>query len=509
MGIDSLLASADTPRPEKRRRILMDAVVVPFDHLARVHANADRQVRADMEHQALHDKFELLKNPKVKKSKDAPVLSLDTVMARLSAHGINLEPYPIDLEPEIRDVTVRRDFMSQEYGGNRQDTRPPIGEDFWMKTGLRNFMYLNLDFNPRCPEIPGAPGLLFNVACPGDSDIDLSKLDDKDDTKRAKKCKPNKKNEKAKEDKKTRDEDKTEILFARLDTHMWQYQGQYVTASAKDLTIEEWKRQPLKVRRTWVRKLSLKKWGRPIRAEVALRRELGRRPTRAEKTTALKDKKNKFLAVTPEDISKAFNRGEVVIKVSTMKCVGYNADFQRVLAEKMPLFIPDPSKGKNTGSNSKPEPAVKPSSAKHGVPSVSRGKKRARQELENHDDFEDDFENDSDVVPESEDEDEGPQETVYRSRGTRSRPIVLGKLSLRHNISVFLMYASIQVEFTRRERIRLLVQIVDMDHHFLLAFSAGVCFPFLNLRVVHFTRVRPHVEYAIHLVPPHNLGRRF
>ncbi|KAJ7196878.1 hypothetical protein B0H12DRAFT_1167744 [Mycena haematopus] len=386
MDIDSLLASADTPRPEKRRRIFMEAVVVPFDRSSRAHANADRQVRADMEHQALHDKFELLKNvfsfpfflfscmlipyislqPKVKKPKDVPVLSLDTVMARLSAHGISLEPYPIDLEPEIRDVTVRRDFMSQEYGGNAQRTYPKIRKEFWEKTGMN-------------------------------SDIDLAESDDEDEAKGAKNSQ-NKKNKRQ-----------------RIRTHMWQYQGQYVLAPAESLTVNEWKQQPLNVRRTWAQQLAIKRWGRWIRAEITLRRELGRRPTRAEKKTALMDSDNKFLAVTPEEISKAFDRGEAVIVVSTMKCVGYKADFQRVLAEKMPHF--------KARSNPKPKPApLKPSSTKRSVASAPRGKKRARQELEDHDDFEDD----SDVVPESEDEDEGPQEIVYRSRGTRSRPIVLG-----------------------------------------------------------------------------------
>ncbi|KAF8173838.1 hypothetical protein K438DRAFT_131217 [Mycena galopus ATCC 62051] len=176
MELDSLLNSIEETRaqPQKRRRILMDVVVVPFDRAARAHADAERQQRTEANRQALDQRFAQMQNPKVKKAKNAPVLSLDTVIARLSAQNIPFEPYPIDLEPDIRDVTVRRDFMTQEYGGNSQETFPTIAEKFWRKTGMRYFMYLNLNFNPRCPEIPGAPGLIFSADCAPETDIVLS-----------------------------------------------------------------------------------------------------------------------------------------------------------------------------------------------------------------------------------------------------------------------------------------------------------------------------------------------
>ncbi|KAJ6454286.1 hypothetical protein C8R47DRAFT_953224, partial [Mycena vitilis] len=204
-------------------------------------------------------------------------------------------PYPIDLEHDILDVTVRRDFMAQEYGGNPQETYPKIGKAFVEKTGLKYFMYLNLLHNPHCPEIPGAPGLLFDASY-----------------------------------KKDKPEDMGEILFARLDQAVWQYQGQYVLARADDLTIAEWKQQSPKVRKQWANQLTVKRWGRTIRADVTLRRELGRKPTKAETKAALATN-DKFSDVTPEEISGAFNRGEAVIVVHTLKCVGYNVDLQRNL----------------------------------------------------------------------------------------------------------------------------------------------------------------------------------
>lgn len=147
--------------------------------------------------------------------------------------------------------------------------------------------------------------------------------------------------------------------------------------------------------------------------------------------------------MTPEEISSAFDRGELVcnrgkwldfcrlsdglsfqvIAVSTLKCVGYNTDLQRNLAAKFPFFVPKPRKNKaNQKTTAKPKRVGKASPTKRGTASTScAGQKRKREERESDDDFEDD----SDVVPESEDEDEGPREIVYRHQGTRSRPIVL------------------------------------------------------------------------------------
>ncbi|KAJ7499695.1 hypothetical protein FB451DRAFT_1014745, partial [Mycena latifolia] len=300
------------------------------------------------------------------------------------------EPYPIDLEKDILDVTVRRDFMGKEYGGNPQETYPKIAPAFVEKTGMKYFMYLNLLYNPHCPEIPGAPGLLFDADFPSDSDDSDSESDSDDD------------------------EDKSETLFSRLGSGIWQYQGQYVKAPVAPLTLDEWKQQSPAVRRTWAKQLSIKGWGRSIRADIALRRQLGRKPTKAETKIALKSKDN-FFNVTPKEISSAFNRGEVIIVVSTLQCVGYKTDFQRDLAAKMPFFVPKPRK----------QTTKKPASNRKGrntavnqgrVTSTSRGQKRKRREPESSSEEEDD-----DDYAESEEEE--PSENIYRSLGTRSRPI--------------------------------------------------------------------------------------
>ncbi|KAJ7123187.1 hypothetical protein C8R44DRAFT_705091 [Mycena epipterygia] len=303
--------STEPPRPEKRRRVFMDAVIVPSRALVTARAEAERQ--------SIHRQLEQLHNPLVKKPKNAPTLSLDTIRLRLQPIGY--EPYPIDLDKTTLDVTVRRDFMSKEYGGSEQETYPKIGAAFVAKTGMKHFTYLHMLCNPHCPEVPGAPGLLFDAICPDDSDLDTSDDDDDDDNE----------DDEEEKDRSDSEDEKSRTLFSRLDSAVWQYQGQYVTAPAAPLTLNEWKQQSPQVRKNWAKELSVKGWGRQIRADIVLRQQLGRKPTKAEKRTALATE-NKFNTVTPEEITSAFDRGEVIIVVSTMKCVGYNVDFQRDLA---------------------------------------------------------------------------------------------------------------------------------------------------------------------------------
>ncbi|KAJ6544251.1 hypothetical protein B0H19DRAFT_1170080 [Mycena capillaripes] len=321
MDID--LVATDMTRPEKRRRVLMDAVILPFVRSVRVHADAERN--------AIDQKLEQLRNPKVKKPKDTPILSLDTIRSRLRQHNISYEPYPIDLERDILDIAVTRDFMCKTYGGNRQVARPKIGAEFVKKTGKKYFLYPNLNFNPHCPEIPGAPGLLFNVTCFGDLD---GKDDgaDSDEDQGGDSGSGGEEEEGAKgdshrdgeiEENKNLDEKESGtsqdmkgpfqwILFSRLDENNWQYQGQYITTPAPPLTVEEWQQQPPKVQNTWTKKLSKQGWGRNVRAEIVLRRRLRRKPTLAEEAAAPNNKRDKFLTVTAEEMHAAIDRGEVI-----------------------------------------------------------------------------------------------------------------------------------------------------------------------------------------------------
>ncbi|KAJ7174472.1 hypothetical protein C8R46DRAFT_892258 [Mycena filopes] len=315
-------------------------------------------------------------------------------MARLTAHNIPSTPFQIDLEKDILDVAVRRGFMSGEYGGNSQDAYPSIGAAFVAKTGKDNFAYLNLVYNPHCPQVPGAPGLMFSL----DYDFALELSDDEEE-----------------EEEEGGDDDRM-IVFARLDTNTWQYQGLYATREAPLLTAAEWKQQASNVRNIWTKNIAdpAKDWGAYVRIPVALRRQLGRRPTEAEADAAKQAGGN--FSLTPEEISTAIDRGEVVIWTKTMRCIGYDVAFQRDIAAKFALFVPPPRKPrakKNKGAKpkgkgrtgvktqTKPKSAAK---AKAKAPGKSvAGQKRKRAELES----------------DSEDDDDEPE---YHPKGTRSRP---------------------------------------------------------------------------------------
>ncbi|KAJ7755157.1 hypothetical protein B0H16DRAFT_1315928, partial [Mycena metata] len=291
------------------------------------------------------------------------------------------EPFSIDLPKEILDTTVEREFMSKNYGGNEQETAPPIAAKFWKRTGKRYFLYLNLDYNPHCPEVPGAPGVLFNVGYSPALGID--------------------------------EDQKPWTLFARLDTKTWQYEGEYVSAPAPVLTLAEWKQQSLQVQNKWTRNIAnpKKKWGKDVRIGIGLRRQLGWRPTEREMEAAWKAGKD--FAVTPEEISKAIDDGEVVIATETMKCIDYDRPFQRDLAAKMPSFErrtrkPRGGAKKAAGAKGKKAAATKTQSGgkakrKRTAAPASQSKKRKWADFDS----------------ESEEDDE------YQPQGTRSRPITV------------------------------------------------------------------------------------
>lgn len=150
------------------------------------------------------------------KKKQNVSLSPDTVRERLK--NIGYELYPIELDKSIQDVTVTREFMSKVYGGNSQETLPKISEKKLAVHGLNDFMYLNLDFNPHAPQVPGAPGLYFDI----DSDPYVLPAED--------------------------DWPKIMRLFSRIQPKIWIYCGHYKMNRVHSLTKEEWASQSPKVR---------------------------------------------------------------------------------------------------------------------------------------------------------------------------------------------------------------------------------------------------------------------
>ena len=117
-----------------------------------------------------------------------------------------------------------------------------------------------------------------------------------------------------------------EWVLVRLKTNCWLYVGQYRCTPALSLTPDEWKSQAprvtterliisltslsAQVKQTWTTKVSTQGWGTDIRAKIVLQKRLGRNPTAKEFQDAVSSHE-KFHA-TPEDIHRAFDKGDAV-----------------------------------------------------------------------------------------------------------------------------------------------------------------------------------------------------
>lgn len=149
------------------------------------------------------------------KKKDGIKLDADSILTRFTAAGIPLGLYPTGCDKSLQDTAVRRDFMSETFGGNRRQVFPSIDQRRVQEHGYNDFMYLCPEWQPIAPEVPGAPGLwLTNEDCQCDGQI--------------------------------------RRLFTRISRSpaLWQYQGQYELKRAQSLTKEEWGRQSTEVSKT-------------------------------------------------------------------------------------------------------------------------------------------------------------------------------------------------------------------------------------------------------------------
>lgn len=117
--------------------------------------------------------------------------------------------FPISLDDDFLNTAVRREFLSETYGGSLQDTFPSISKANLDRHGYDNFMFLTLDYNPYAPQRPGYPGLFFTA-----------RMLLREQAQRA---------------------------FVRLQSGVWLYIGQYIFIEAPTLTQDEWKTQTRKV----------------------------------------------------------------------------------------------------------------------------------------------------------------------------------------------------------------------------------------------------------------------
>ena len=128
--------------------------------------------------------------------------------------------------------------------------------------------------------------------------------------------------------------------------------------------------------------LTVKDWGAEICARIRGRKELGREPT-PEEVKGLRDN-DRHKLTTPQEVMAALDAGTEVrrfnvvfvrsltitiqrLAVWTLKCVGYENDFQLQLTEKFPLW-----QQQQKGKRAKRMPAQNGNGVRHG-----RKRKRA------------------------------------------------------------------------------------------------------------------------------------
>ncbi|KAG5732028.1 hypothetical protein E4T56_gene18254 [Termitomyces sp. T112] len=206
---------------------------------------------------------------------------------------------------------------------------------------------------------------------------------------------------------------------------VWQYQGQYKLSPSNPLTTQEWASVDSSVRMNWAEEIwKSAEWGKAARVRISLRRSLGRSCTDEEFDEAFNTKCD-YRMITADDIAQALLRGEESVAVWTMKCVGYDAEFQRDLSAKYANWTPPPKQKKKGKSSNKTKGKMRP---KHKDSKTERehrrtGQKRKRAAYSDNDS--DELSADQSRDQDAEEDEEELDEYYYRPRGTRSRPIVI------------------------------------------------------------------------------------
>ncbi|RDX48546.1 hypothetical protein OH76DRAFT_1440196 [Lentinus brumalis] len=285
-----------------------------------------------------------LRNPDVK-VKEELMLSDEYVLDALTWEGIN-HRFPIPVPPDVAECPFPRAYISNLYGGNLQATFPRLNPDLVEWHGLRGWAFLTLEWNPHAPTRPGVSGLFFEGT--------RHAFDDMKDVLRT---------------------------FVRVRSGKWVYMGQYMFRPGKSLTAESWKQQSEVVRRTWAQGY-IRYSGTAVCVRVWLRKQRGSdyKVTEEDYEAAEPNMKEIQASITEEDINGAFDRGEEEMGVYTMTCVGYDAEFIRLLGRNLHLWNPpaptkkkqgaapgrvqEPKTGKGTGS-AKRKPAEVQSDGEH------------------------------------------------------------------------------------------------------------------------------------------------
>ncbi|KAI0313569.1 hypothetical protein OF83DRAFT_522787 [Amylostereum chailletii] len=332
-----------------------------------------------------------------------------TVQGRIDAAGV--KPYTVDLDPEIKDAVVSRQFISSVYGGSAQMTFPHFSAKKFKEHGLKDFMFLRLEGHPNAPQEAGMPGVWFleepyEELRRSRDGVDVKKEEEAGEEEDRPEFEPKDEPDADRdggEDEKANDvTDPDYRTFVGLSPKQWRYVGQYKLIEAAPLTQQEWILQDSRVRKTWAGDLYRYGWGTGVRFRVLYRREHGGEEPSLEEVRAAWSNPNGYKDVTDVEIQNDFDLGKQQLGVFVMRCVGYDEAFQRSLIERFNTWTPS-----ETGNNkSKKKRVQKPKKASSGTKAREPTTSKTR----------------TPIVVEDDDGDGDVEEIAYVPKGTRSRP---------------------------------------------------------------------------------------
>ncbi|KAF8075798.1 hypothetical protein FPV67DRAFT_1710985 [Lyophyllum atratum] len=287
-------SSTEQKSPRKKRRTFLDAVeIVTPPWLEHEHRRIKTERHERQEREFLNPKW------KVERYKGDEDAGLGSVLQRLD--NINVKPFPLQLDDDLLDFTVSRDFVSGMYGGNTMTTFPTIGEGKGAHHNYRGFMFLNMLYNPYAPQRAGFPGLFYRSR--GASGL---------------------------------------AKIHRVDVKL-------NPGKLSSMRILSWIfNEHVNRHRTDGLYISVRESGLDLRVRIALRKKLHRQPTLEE----IKEAAGNDAGVIPEDVHRALVRGEESMNVWVMKCVAYDEGFQREMREKHLNWTPKVKTG-DTASKAK------------------------------------------------------------------------------------------------------------------------------------------------------------
>ncbi|KAF9649388.1 hypothetical protein BDM02DRAFT_3186288 [Thelephora ganbajun] len=213
--------------------------------------------------------------------------------------------FKVDLNPEIRSVTVTRHFMWSHFGTHQVHPFSEPPKDQVDRHGYDHFVFIHEDNGPQVPFVPGEPGLVTHF-----EDRSWPALD-------------------------------RYRVFGRVNAFpaRWKYMGLYKATKLPAWTPEEIKGLGLTIKSRWATTVRESKWAHPILARIMLRKKLGRKPTNDEVDDQIQKLKRVSTPLPPlHIIAAALENGEEKLYPWKLECEGYEENLQWEISITFPRY---------------------------------------------------------------------------------------------------------------------------------------------------------------------------